>query len=71
MKVRKRNHLKYFASKDDLLAKLLQPILAEIKNNFFSYIDQQSDLTTLVRFIVTDRINFIENNFDFPGNLNW
>lgn len=56
---------KYFASKDDLLAKLLQPILTEIKNNFFSNIDQQSDLTTLVRFIVTDRINFIENNFDF------
>lgn len=56
---------KYFASKDDLLAKLLQPILTEIKNNFFSNIDQQSDLTTLIHFIVTDRINFIENNFDF------
>ncbi|MDY3702053.1 MAG: TetR/AcrR family transcriptional regulator [Limosilactobacillus coleohominis] len=56
---------KYFASKDDLLAKLLQPILTEIKNNFFSNLDQQSDLTTLIHFIVTDRINFIENNFDF------
>lgn len=56
---------KYFSAKDDLLAKLLQPILIEIKNNFFSNLDDQSDLPTLVRFVVTDRINFIEANFDF------
>lgn len=56
---------KYFDSKDDLLVKLLQPILMEIKSNFFSNLDDQKDLPTLVRFIVTDRIKFIEVNFDF------
>lgn len=58
---------KYFSSKDDLLAKLLRPILAEIKNRFFTDLDEQNqkDLPTLVRFIVTDRVKFIEVNFDF------
>lgn len=56
---------KYFSSKDDLLAKLLQPILVEIKDNFFSGLDQQNDLSTLVHFVVNDRIHFIEVNFDF------
>lgn len=56
---------KYFSSKDDLLAKLLQPILMEIKHNFFSSLDDKDDLTTLVGFIVTNRIKFIEDNFDF------
>lgn len=56
---------KYFSSKDDLLAKLLQPILMEIKRNFFSDLDDQKDLPTLVNFIVIDRIKFIEVNFDF------
>lgn len=58
---------KYFSSKDDLLAKLLRPILTEIKNRFFSDLDEQNqkDLPTLVKFIVTDRIKFIEVNFDF------
>lgn len=56
---------KYFSSKDDLLAKLIQPILAEIKDNFFSNLDDKHDLTTLIEFVVTDRINFIEVNFDF------
>lgn len=56
---------KYFSSKDDLLAKLLQPILMEIKHNFFSSLDDKDDLATLVNFIVTNRIKFIEDNFDF------
>lgn len=56
---------KYFSSKDDLLAKLLQPILIEIKNNFFSNLDYKTDLPSLISFIVTDRIHFIEVNFDF------
>lgn len=56
---------KYFSSKDDLLAKLLQPILMEIKNNFFSNLDDKIDLSSLISFIVTDRIHFIEVNFDF------
>ncbi|MCC4435472.1 TetR/AcrR family transcriptional regulator [Limosilactobacillus reuteri] len=56
---------KYFSSKDDLLAKLLQPILIEIKNNFFSNLDDKTDLPSLIKFIVTDRIHFIEVNFDF------
>lgn len=56
---------KYFSSKDDLLVKLLQPILMEIKQNFFSNLDDQKGLPALVEFIVTDRIKFIEVNFDF------
>lgn len=56
---------KYFSSKDDLLAKLLQPILIEIKNNFFSNLDDKTNLPSLISFIVTDRIHFIEVNFDF------
>ncbi len=56
---------KYFSSKDDLLAKLIQPILTEIKDNFFSNLDDKHDLTILIEFVVTDRINFIEVNFDF------
>ncbi|MCC4323254.1 TetR/AcrR family transcriptional regulator [Limosilactobacillus reuteri] len=56
---------KYFSSKDDLLAKLLQPILMEIKNNFFSNLDDKTNLPSLISFIVTDRIHFIEVNFDF------
>ncbi|MGN1279241.1 MAG: TetR/AcrR family transcriptional regulator, partial [Limosilactobacillus sp.] len=41
---------KYFSSKNDLLVKLLQPILMEIKQNFFSNLDDQKDLPTLVKF---------------------
>lgn len=56
---------KYFSSKDELLSKLLQPILTDIKNSFFSNLDKEKDLPTLVHFIVTDRISFIQANFDF------
>lgn len=56
---------KYFASKQDLLTQLLQPILEDIKDNFFSDLDEQHDLRTMVDFIVDDRIQFIEANFDF------
>ncbi len=56
---------KYFSSKNDLLVKLLQPILMEIKSNFFNNLDTKKDLPALVEFIVTDRIEFFEVNFDF------
>lgn len=56
---------KYFSSKDDLLAKLLQPILLEIKDNFFAGIDFSVGLNELIHFIVTNRIHFINVNFDF------
>lgn len=56
---------KYFSSKDELLSKLLQPILTDIKNSFFNNLDKEKDLPTLVHFIVTDRISFIQANFDF------
>lgn len=56
---------KYFASKQDLLTQLLQPILADIRDNFFSDLDEQPDLKDMVGFIVDDRIQFIEANFDF------
>lgn len=61
---------KYFSSKEDLLAKLLQPILAGIKDSFFTSLDDKQtgnkhDLAALIDFIVTNRIHFIEVNFDF------
>ncbi len=56
---------KYFKSKDDLLTSLLQPILLEIKDNFFSRLDSTANLKELIHFMVTDRIAFINVNFDF------
>lgn len=61
---------KYFSSKEDLLISLLQPILTGIKTSFFNSLDSKQlankhDLTALVDFIVTNRIHFIEVNFDF------
>lgn len=56
---------KYFSSKEDLLTQLLRPILEDIKESFFNDLDQYNDLQTLVEFIVTDRVQFIEANFDF------
>lgn len=56
---------KYFKSKDDLLANLLEPILIEIKDNFFTNLDSYDDLNGLIHFIVTDRVEFINVNFDF------
>ncbi len=59
------NIYKYFSSKEDLLTHLLQPILEDIKANFFHHFHQYNDLAALVNFIVTDRIQFIETNFAF------
>lgn len=56
---------KYFKSKDDLLAKLLSPMLTEIKDNFFVQLDDYHDLTKLISFLVEDRIQFLLINFDF------
>lgn len=56
---------KYFNSKDDLLAKLLQPILLEIKDNFFADFDFSTNLEELIHFIITNRLHFIDVNFDF------
>lgn len=56
---------KYFSSKNDLLAKLLQPILLEIKDNFFTELDFSTKFEELIHFIVTNRIHFIDINFDF------
>lgn len=56
---------KYFKSKDDLLASLLEPILSEIKDKFFTHLDSYDNLDDLIHFIVTDRLEFINVNFDF------
>lgn len=56
---------KYFNSKDDLLKTLIEPILIETRNNFFKTIDESKPLAELLDYIVKDRINFIEINFDF------
>lgn len=56
---------KYFKSKDDLLASLLSPMLQEIKANFFVHLDDYHELTSLISFVVEDRIQFLLLNFDF------
>lgn len=56
---------KYFHSKDDLLNKLLNPILHEIQQNFFLRIDDYHDLNTMLSFVVKDRVQFALVNFDF------
>lgn len=56
---------KYFKSKDDLLAKLLSPMLTEIKDSFFVQLDDYHDLKKLISFLVEDRIQFLLINFDF------
>lgn len=56
---------KYFKSKDDLLASLLSPMLQEIKANFFIHLDDYHELTSLISFVVEDRIQFLLLNFDF------
>ena len=47
------------------LGKLLEPILFEVKDNFFATIDDSQSLEELVTFIVADRLEFIEVNFAF------
>lgn len=56
---------KYFSSKDDLLAKLLRPVIAEIKGNFFGQLSGFANLEQLVEFVVNNRLQFIAANFDF------
>lgn len=56
---------KYFKSKDDLLASLLSPMLQEIKGNFFVHLDDYHELTSIISFVVEDRIQFLLLNFDF------
>lgn len=56
---------KYFKSKDDLLANLLSPMLQEIKANFFVHLDDYHELTSLISFVVENRIQFLLLNFDF------
>lgn len=56
---------KYFDSKNDLFTNLLHPILNEIKDNFFGQVKNFASLGELVQFIVTNRLHFIDVNFDF------
>ena len=48
-----------------MLAKLLSPILIEIKDNFFVQLDDYHDLKKLISFLVEDRLQFLLINFDF------
>ncbi|BDR60157.1 TetR/AcrR family transcriptional regulator [Lactobacillus xylocopicola] len=56
---------KYFKSKDDLLTKLLNPLLKEVQENFFVQLNDYQDLSKLVAFVVEDRVHFLLINFDF------
>ncbi|WP_281165500.1 TetR/AcrR family transcriptional regulator [Liquorilactobacillus sicerae] len=56
---------KYFSSKEDLLAKLLVPILTEIRDKFFSQFKNFDSLEELIYFGINDRLDFVEANLDF------
>ena len=48
---------KYFSSKEDLLAKLLHPVLAEIKHNFFGQLGDFADLNfDFIRLIAQEAL---------------
>ncbi|MCP0886613.1 TetR/AcrR family transcriptional regulator [Ligilactobacillus sp. WILCCON 0076] len=56
---------KYFASKEDLLAKLLIPILTEIRDTFFLQSKTFDSLEEVIHFVIKDRLEFVNVNFDF------
>lgn len=55
---------KYFSSKEDLLGKLLTPILTEIRDNFITRLDGFSSLEEFISFVVDDRLQFGHQNAD-------
>lgn len=56
---------KYFTSKEDLLMKLLSPMLNTIKDNFFSQLNNYEQLPALINFFVHDRSQFVIANYSF------
>ncbi|WP_308557850.1 TetR/AcrR family transcriptional regulator [uncultured Lactobacillus sp.] len=55
---------KYFRSKEDLMNKLLLPILENIKNGFFFQIEKYQTLDELIDFAIVNRLQFLQNNFE-------
>lgn len=55
---------KYFSSKKVLLTSLLTPLLANIRNSFFTELKQPKSLDQLIDFALRNRIKFASDNFE-------
>lgn len=55
---------KYFRSKEDLLSSLLIPLIVQLRDNFFIRFNDYSNLSDLIDFIIQDRLEFVEDNFE-------
>lgn len=55
---------KYFSSKKDLLTSLLTPLLVNIRNSFFTDLQQPKSLDQLIDFALRNRIKFASDNFE-------
>lgn len=55
---------KYFRSKEDLLSSLLIPLIVQLRDNFFIRFNDYSNLSDLIDFVIQDRLEFVEDNFE-------
>lgn len=55
---------KYFRSKEDLLSSLLTPLIVQLRDNFFIRFNDYSNLSDLIDFVIQDRLEFVEDNFE-------
>ncbi|WP_057491663.1 TetR/AcrR family transcriptional regulator [Streptococcus orisasini] len=55
---------KYFKTKSDLLAEIMQPMIPELKKAFLPQLKKHIQLEDTVHFIVQDRFKFLAQNAD-------
>lgn len=55
---------KYFKTKSDLLSEIMQPLIPELKRDFFPKLQTYTKLEEVVHFIVQDRFQFLTQNAD-------
>ncbi len=55
---------KYFKTKSDLLADIMQPMIPELKKDFLSRLKKHHQLEEAIHFIVQDRFHFLAQNAD-------
>lgn len=53
---------KYFKTKEELLTRIIIPILPQIFNDFYPRLIQYQKLDEIIEFVIQDRLNFISNN---------
>lgn len=55
---------KYFKTKSDLLADIMQPMIPELKKDFLPRLKKHHQLEEAIHFIVQDRFHFLAQNAD-------